>query len=169
MNETLSAVCVAVDTALGGVLLANTLEDWLAGDSGGAQTEESANEPENYGTPPQQARLHLRATVDECPGVPSPGEYRAAVCAPADGTRTRLERIADPDARPGSGKEGYRDDEAGGLQDAGCGSLDGPGGRGICAGSLASGALEPRLAPAAGIVCADRNAGHRRGRLLRPV
>ena len=43
MNETLSAVCVAVDTALGGVLLANMLEDWLAGDSGGAQTEEAAN------------------------------------------------------------------------------------------------------------------------------
>src|SRR5438874_1808844 len=36
-------------------------------------------------------------------------------------------------------------------------------------GVLLANALEPRLAPAAGIVCADRNAGHRRGRLLRPV
>src|SRR5688572_7603798 len=169
MNEALPAVSVAFDTALGGVLLANMLEDWLAGNSGGTATEEAAYESENYGTPPQQTGLRLCPTVDECPGVPPPGEYRATVCIAADSTGTGLERTPDPHTRPGSGNDGHRDDPAGGLQDAGGGCLDGPGGRGICSGSLASGALEPRLASAAGIMRADRNAGDRRGRLLRPV
>ena len=43
-----------------------------------------------------------------------------------------------------------------GLQDLGGGCLDGASGRGVCFGSLAAGALESRLASAAGVVRAHR-------------
>ena len=66
------------------------------------------------------------------------------------------------------GKTGHGDDAAGGLQDFSGGCLDGPGGRGVCPGSLAPGALESRLASAAGAVRAHLHAGDRRGWLLRP-
>ena len=74
---------------------------------------------------------------------------------------------ADPHAGSGPGQDGDRDGEAGGLQDLGGGCLDGPSGRGVCVGSLAAGALESRLASAAGVVRAHRNAGDRRRWLLR--
>ena len=48
------------------------------------------------------------------------------------------------------------DSGTGRFQDAGGGSLDGPGGRRFCAGGFATGALESGLASLAGTVRADR-------------
>src|SRR6185369_12920961 len=167
MSEAQSALHASIDAGLGGVLLANMVEAWLAGNPDCLESVEAANEPPDQRTTPEQTCLHLCAPVDECPGAPPPGEHGAPVCTASDGAGVGVERIGDSRARPGPGHDGYRDDQAGGFQDAGGGCLDGSSRRGICVGSLATGALEPRLASAAGAVCAHRDAGDRRRWLLR--
>src|ERR1700730_14209477 len=162
MSEALSALHASVDAGLGGVLLANMVEAWLVGNPDGLTDAEATNELQNHGTTPEQTGLHLCPSVDECPGAPPPGKYGASVCPADDGAGTGLERIGDPDARPGSGNDRYRDDQAGRFQNSGGRCLDGSSGRGVCAGSFTAGALESRLASAAGVVCAYRDAGDRR-------
>src|ERR1035437_7380800 len=151
MGEALSAIHTPIDAGLGGVLLANMVEAWLAGNPDCLESVEAADELQDHRTTPEQTRLHLCAPVDECPGAPPPGEHGAPVCAASDGAGVGVERIGDSHGRPGPGHYGDRDDQAGGFQDVGGGCLDGPSGRGVCAGSLAAGALEPRLASAAGV------------------
>src|SRR5437867_3984368 len=129
----------------------------------------AANELQDHGTTPEQTGLHLCPPVDECPGAPPPGKHGAPVCTANDGVGTGLERISDSHARPGPGHDGDRDDQTGGFQNSGGRCLDGSGGGGVCAGSLATGALESRLASAAGVVRAHCDAGDRRRRLLRSV
>jgi len=167
MSEVPSALHAPIDAGLGGVLLANMVEAWLAGNPDGLASAEAADESQDHGTTPEQTRLHLCAPVDECPGAAPSGKHGAPVCTADDGAGAGLERIGDSHARPGPGHDGYRDDQAGGFQDFGGGCLDGSSGRGVCAGSLAAGALESRLASAAGVVCAYRDTGDRRRRLLR--
>src|SRR5712692_2108107 len=150
MSQVPSALHAPIDAALGGVLLANMVEAWLAGNPDRLPSMEATDESQDHGTTPQQAGLHLCAPVDPRPGAPPSGKHGAPVCAASDGAGTGLERIGDPHARPGPGNDGDRDDQAGGFQDSGCGCLDGSSGRGVCTGSLAAGALESRLASAAG-------------------
>jgi hypothetical protein len=169
MSDALSALHASIDAGLGGVLLANMVEAWLAGNPDCLESVEAADEPQDHRTTPEQTCLHLCAPVDECPGAPPPGEHGAPVCTANDGVGVGVERIGDSHARPGPGHDGYRDDQAGGFQDAGGGCLDGPSRRGICAGSFATGALESRLASAVGVVCAHRDASDRRRWLLRSI
>src|SRR6266852_5470062 len=169
MNEVPSAPQAPIDAGLGGVLLANMVEAWLAGNPDCLASVEAADEPQDHRNTPEQARLHLCAPVDECPSAPPPGKHGAPVCIANNGAGTGLERIDDPDARPGPGHDGNRDDQARGLQDSGGGCFDGPSGCGVCTGSLAAGALESRLASAIGVVCAHRDVGDRRRWLLRSV
>src|SRR6266436_9166799 len=124
MSEALSALQSPIDAGLGGVLLANMVEAWLVGNRDCCSTVEAADEPQDHRTTPEQTRLHLCAPVDECPGAPPPGEHGAPVCTASDGAGVGLERIGDPDARPGPGHDGDRDDQAGGLQDSRDGCLD---------------------------------------------
>src|SRR6266851_1167713 len=152
MSEALSAIHTPIDAGLGGVLLANMVEAWLAGNPDCLESVEAADESQDHGAAPEQTRLHLCTTVDECPGAPSPGKHGAPVCIANDGAGTGLERIGDSHARPGLGHDGDRDDQTGGFQDSGGGCLDGPSGGGVCTGSFAAGALESRLASAAGVV-----------------
>src|SRR5580704_9623630 len=159
MSEALSAIHTPIDAGLGGVLLANMIEAWLAGNPDRLESVEAADESQDHGAAPEQTRLHLCTPVDQCPGAPPSGEHRAPVRPASDGAGTGLERIIDPDARPGPGYDRDRDDQARGLQDAGGGCLDGPSGRGVCAGGFAAGAIESRLASAAGVVCLHRDAG----------
>src|SRR2546422_10229343 len=134
MSEVPFALQSPIDAGLGGVLLANMVEAWLAGNPDGVTSVEAANELQDHGTTPEQTGLHLCPPVDECPGAPPPGKHGAPVCTANDGVGTGLERIGDSDARPGPGHDGDRDDPAGGFQDARGGWLGGPGGGGVWAG-----------------------------------
>src|SRR6516162_4462209 len=167
MCEAHSAFPTSIDAGLGGVLLANMLEGWLTGDPNFLTSAETAHEPEDLRTPPEQTRLHLFTPIDTGSSAPPSREHRAPVCAAGVGSGTGLEPSRHPHPRPGPGKNRDRDDPAGGLQDLGGGCLDGSSGCGVCLGSLAAGTLEPRLASVAGVVCAHPDAGHRRGWLLR--
>src|ERR1022692_4664374 len=155
MSEVLSALHASIDAGLGGVLLANMVESWLVGNPNGVTNGETTNELQNHGTTPEQTGLHLCPPVDECPGAPPPGKHGAPVCPANDGVGTGLERIGDSHARPGLGHDGDRDDQTGGFQDSGGRCLDGASGRGICTGSLTTGALKSRLASATGVVCSQ--------------
>ena len=66
MSEALSALDASIDAGLGGVLLANMVEAWLAGNPDCLESVEVADEPQDHRTTPEQTRLHLRAPVDEC-------------------------------------------------------------------------------------------------------
>src|ERR1017187_160226 len=122
MSEALSTLHASLDAGLGGVLLANMVEAWLAGNPDClAGAVEVTDEPQDHGTAPEQTRLHLCAPVDECPGAPPSGEHGAPVCTASDGAGTGLTRIGDSHARSGSRNDRHRDDEAGGLQDSGGG------------------------------------------------
>src|ERR1700731_999901 len=169
MSEAPFALQRPIDAGLGGVLLANMVEAWLVGNPNGVTSAEVAHELQDHGTTPEQTGLHLCPPVDQCPGAPPPGKHGAPVCTANDGAGAGLERIGDSDARPGPGHDGDRDEPAGGFQDAGGGCLDGPGGRGVWAGSFTAGALEILLASPAGVVRTDRDTGDRRRRLLRSV
>src|SRR5438874_2378145 len=167
MPQTLSALHTPIDVGLGGVLLANMLVAWLDGHPRILPTGEVTDESQDPGTSPEQTGLHLLTPVDTEPSPPPSGEHGATVCTAREGIGTGLERIPDPHAGSGPGEDGYRDGEAGGLQDVGGGGLDGPSGRGVCVGGLAAGALKSRLASSVGVVRAHRNAGDRRRWLLR--
>src|ERR1019366_7962188 len=143
------------------------LEGWRAGDPLIWSTAETADEPPDCRTSPEQTCLHLLTPVDTWSSTPPSGEHGAPVCTAREGAGTGLERIPDPHPRPGPGEDGYRDGGEGGLQDLGGGYLDGSSGCGICIGSLAIGALKPGLASAAGAGCAHHHTGDRRRWLLR--
>src|SRR5215831_8518135 len=168
MSEALSALRVPIDPGQGGVLLANMLASWLDQDRSLTATAEARDESQDSRAAPPQARLHLLTPVDAGPGSPPSGEYGAPVRLAREGAGTGLERIPDSHPRPGFGKDGNGDDAAGGLQDLSGRCLDGPGGGGVCPGSLAPGALESRLAAAAGTLRTHVHARHRRRWLLRP-
>ena len=169
MSEALSAIHTPIDAGLGGVLLANMVEAWLAGNPDCLESVEVADESQDHGTPPQQTGLRVCASVDAGTSSPPSTEHGAPVCPAGESTGTGLERAVDPHSRPGSGDVGGTDNGAGRLQDPGSGSLDGSGGCGVCLGGLAAGALECRLASPAAVVRTHRNAGDRRGRLLRSI
>ena len=156
MSEALSALRAPIDPGRGGVLLANMLASWLDQDRSLTATAEARDESQDSRTSPPQARLHLPAPVDAGPSSPPSGEHGAPVCPAREGAGTGLERIPDSHPRPGFGKDGNGDDAAGGLQDLSGRCLDGPGGGGVCPGSLAPGALESRLAAPAGTLRAHR-------------
>src|SRR5262252_4595074 len=168
MSEALPALRVPIDLGRGGVLLANMLASWLDQDPSWTAAAEAGDEYEDSRTSPPQAGLHLPAPVDAGPSSPPSGEYRASVRPAREGAGTGLERIPYSHPRPGFGKDGNGDDQAGGLQDLSGRCLDGPGGCSVCPGSLAPGALESRLAAAAGALRAHLHSGDRRGWLLRP-
>src|SRR6516162_9882688 len=168
MSEALSSLRAPIDPGRGGVLLANMLASWLDHDPSWTASAEARDESEDSRTSPQQACLHLSAPVDAGPSSPPSGEHGAPVRLAREGAGTGLERIPDSHPRPGFGKDGNGDDAAGGLQDFSGRCLDGPGGRGVCPGSLAPGAFESRWAAPAGALCAHLHSRHRRGWLLRP-
>src|SRR5579864_2724459 len=66
---------------------------------------------------PQQTSLHLSTAVDAEPSPSPSGEHGAPVRAAGEGAGTGLERIPDPHAGWGLGKDGYPDGGSGGLQD----------------------------------------------------
>src|SRR6266852_3582613 len=168
MSEALSSLRAPIDPGRGGVLLANMLASWLDHNRSLTAAAEARDESEDSRTAPPQAGLHLPAPVDAGPSSPPSGEYGAPVRLAREGAGTGLERIPDSHPRPGFGKDGNGDDAAGGLQDFSGGCLDGPGGRGVRPGSLAPGALESRLAAAAGTLRVHLHSGDRRGWVLRP-
>src|SRR5215469_13103913 len=168
MSEALPSLRAPIDPGQGGVLLANMLASWLDHDPNWTAAAEARNESEDSRTSPPQAGLHLPAPVDAGPSSAPSGEYGAPVRPAREGAGTGLERIPDSHPRPGLGKDGNGDDAAGGLQDFSGRCLDGPGGRGVRPGSLAPGALESRLAAAAGTLRVHLHAGDRRGWVLRP-
>src|SRR6266700_3651162 len=168
MSEALSSLRAPIDPGRGGVLLANMLASWLDHNRSWTAAAEARDESEDSRTAPPQAGLHLPAPVDAGPSSPPSGEYGAPVRLAREGAGTGLERIPDSHPRPGFGRDRNGDDAAGGLQDLSGRCLDGPGGGGVCPGSLAPGAFESRLAAAAGALRAHVHSRRRRGWLLRP-
>src|SRR6516165_1677764 len=168
MSEALSAIRAPIDPRRGGVLLANMLASWLDHAPSLTAAAEARDESQDSRAAPQQAGLHLPAPVDAGTSSPPSGEYGAPVRLAREGAGTGLERIPDSHPRPGFGQDGNGDEAAGGLRDLSGRCLDGPGGRGVRPGSLAPGALESRLAAAAGALRIDVHSGDRRGWLLRP-
>src|SRR6516164_9979401 len=167
MSERLSTLHSALDVGLGGVLVANMVEAWLAGNPDGVTGVEAVNELQAHRTTPQPTGLHLCPPVDECSSAPPSGKHGAPVCTASDGAGTGVERIGDSYTRPGPRHDGDRDEPSRGFQDSGGGCLNGPGGRSVCARSLTTGALESGLASAAGAVRVDCHVGDRRRRMLR--
>src|SRR5215831_17376517 len=125
MSEAPSSLRAPIDPGRGGVLLANMLASWLDHNPSWTASAEARNESEDSRTSPQQAGLHLPAPVDARSSSPPSGEHGAPVRPAREGTGTGLERIPDSHPRPGFGKDGNGDDEAGGLQDLGGRCLDG--------------------------------------------
>src|SRR5215467_10424210 len=169
MSESLAALHAPIDVGLGGVLLANMLAGWLDGDPKVLLPGEAADESQDHRTPPQQTGLCVCSSVDAGTSPRPSREHEAPVCPAGESTGTGLERAGDPHSRPGSGEVGGTDNGAGRLPDTGGGGLHGSGGRGVCVGGLAAGALEFRLASLAAVVRPHRNAGDRRRWLLRSV
>jgi hypothetical protein len=151
----------------GATLLANMLIALVDADSSFMSTQANDEHPDHQRAP-QQAGVHLRASVDPGAGAPQPGEHRTPIRPAGQGVGPGVAATIGTCAGPGSGPVGRPDERARGLQDLGVGRGDGPGRRGVCAGSVASGAVEPRLAPPAGAVRADAHAGDRCRWLLRP-
>src|SRR6266700_2204598 len=168
MSESSAAIHVPIDVELGGSFLANMLAAWIDGDRQSSPSVEAADESHDQRATAEQDRLCVCAPVD--PGAsPSPsGEHGAPVCLEGEGPATGLERFDGSDSRPGSGQVWSTDNGTGGFQNAGSGSLYGAGGCGFCAGGLATGSLEFRLASFAGTVRTDRYPGDRRRWLLQP-
>src|ERR1700741_1215852 len=167
MSTASSSLIVPIDRQLASVIVANMLENWLGCSPHALTTPEVIDEPENLRTAEEQTGLHLCASVNPCVSAPPSGEYRAPVCAAAESYGTGVERTIDPPPRSGFGNIRCPYDGTHGLQDPGSGCFDGPGGRGLCLGGFATGALECRLAPAPGVVCTDAHPRDRRGWLLR--
>src|SRR3974377_4765 len=167
MSATASPLIVPTNFQLASVVVANMLENWLDFSPTALTTAEVIDEPENLRTAEEQASLHLRASVNPCASAPPSGEHRASVCTATEGDGAGLERNVDPHPRSGFGNIRCPYDGPHGLQDPGSGCFDGPGGRGVCLGGFATGALECRLAPAPRVVCADAHPRDRRGWLLR--
>src|ERR1700737_2008495 len=138
MRAALSLPNAPLDAVLGGVLLANMLEGWLASESSILATGE-ADELEDQRTAQKQTGLYICAPVDVGPSAPPSGEHGATVCAAREGPGTGLERSGDPHPRSGPGDIGCPDGRAAGLQDLGGGCLNGPSGRCLCLGVLAAG------------------------------
>src|SRR5580692_1037996 len=169
MSESTATVHVPIGVELGGAVLANMLACWLDGDRESSFSVEVADEHHDQRATPEQDRLCVCASVDAGAG-PSPSrEHGAPVCTERESTGHGLERAVGSDFGRGPGQVGSADNGAGGFQDSGSGSLDGPGGCSVCAGGLATGAFEFGLASIAGAMCTDRYAGDRRRWLLQPV
>src|SRR6266566_3903588 len=62
MSELRAALHTSIDVGLGGVLLANMLAGWLDSDPKGLPTAETAGEPEDHRTSPEQVRHHQEST-----------------------------------------------------------------------------------------------------------
>src|SRR5260370_40571934 len=167
MSTASSLLIAPTDFQLASMVVDNMLEKCLDFPSNVWTTAEVTDEPENLGTTTEQASVHLCAPVDAGASAPPSREYRASVCVAAESYGTGLERIVDPHPRSGFGNLRCPYDGAHGLQDPGSGCFDGPGGRGVCLGSFPTGALECRLAPTPGAMCADSDTRDRRGWLLR--
>src|SRR4030095_3629953 len=167
MRSAVSALQIPIDVGLGGVVLANMLAAWVDDDPKVLPSGEAVDESQDHGTSPEPTSLHLPTPVDAEPSPPPSGEHRTPVCIAREGGGTGLERIPDPHAGSGPGEDGYRNGRTGGLQDLGGGGLAGASRGSVCAGSLATGALESGLASTAGVVRAHRNPGDRRRWVLR--
>ena len=84
----------SIDVELGGVLLANMLEAWLARQPKlFRQLRRQPMNPKITRTSPEPTRLHLLTPVDAWPGAPPSGEHGAPVCTAREGAGTGLERI----------------------------------------------------------------------------
>src|SRR5260370_36627192 len=161
MSESPAAVRALIDVELGGVLLANMLAGWLAGDRERSSSVDVGDEYHDQPATPEQDRLCVCAPVDTGAGPSPSGEHGAPVCAERESLGTGLERFDGSDSGPGSGQVRSTDNGAGGFQDSGSGSLAGGGGRMVCAGGLATGEIAFRLASIAGVVSTDRYTGGR--------
>src|SRR5258707_2055252 len=167
MSTASSSLIVPTDFQLASMIVANMLENCLDFPSNVWTPAEVTDEPENLRTAAEQTGLHLCASVDACASAPPSREHRASVCAAKESSGTGLERNVDPHPRSGLGNIRCPYDGTRGLQDPGSGCFDGSGGRGACLGSFPTGALESRLSPTPGDMCADSDTGDRRGWLLR--
>src|SRR5215469_15350464 len=107
------AVSTLLDTQLGGVLLANMLAGWLVRVSCFLPSaREAGDEPEDHRAAPEQTCIHLCAPVESRPGTSPSGGHGASVCAPREGSGTRLEPSRHSHARPGPRSIGRADDGA---------------------------------------------------------
>src|SRR5476649_1212987 len=125
------------------------LEAWLTAGPELEPTGGAVDEHQDHPATSEQAGVHLYPPVDAGPGAPPSGEHRAAICAAREGAGTGVATHGGPDPGPRPWPVGGADDGPRGLQDAGGGCLDGASGCSVCAGSVATGALEPGLASVA--------------------
>src|SRR6266481_5153441 len=144
------------------------VEAWLVAEPRSISTEEITDERNDRSGTPESAGVRIRQAVDAGPGTPQPGKYGAPIRAARQSVGAGMDAANDPDIGSGPGRIGSSDGGPGGLQDAGSGCLDGSGGGGVCSRGVASGTLEPRLAPPSRAVRADGHVGDRCGWLLRP-
>src|SRR5450631_4612541 len=168
VSQTPVSLTAPIDLPSGAMLLANMLIAMIEEDPTLMPWAEVSDEHEDHASAPEQAGLHLCATVDAGPSSPQSGEHGTPICAQGQGIGARL--AAKVHSRAGSGPGDVRgtDGRTRGLQDPGGRCLDEPGRSSLCPGGVAPCALEPRLASTPGTMRPDAHLGHRRRWLLRP-
>src|SRR5260370_10275190 len=142
MSESLAAAHVPIDVELGSAFLANMLACWLDGDRESSFSLEVADEYHDQRAASEQDRLCVCAPVDDGASPSPSGEHGTPVCAERESPAIGLEQFDRSDSGPGSGQVRSADNGPRGFQDSCSGSFDGTGGRSVCAGSFATGALE---------------------------
>src|SRR5215831_13635121 len=156
-----------IDLAQAGAILADMVAAYLDA-SPPLIAEEKADEhdpvedrPEPSGT----AGMHLHPTVDANAGAVPSREHGASVQSDKQGSNLRMGAGSDSCSRRRSRPVGLISNQPRRLQSAGQRCRPGPCGRDLLPGSVASGALEPGLAPASGALRRHQYSRIRRGRL----
>src|SRR5260370_17316293 len=154
----------APDFVTAGATLANMIESYLAGGAPPADAEGADHDDlQNCRSPSIAASLHLHSSIDAGASPLQSGEHRTPVQSSEQGEVDGLESGTDPDSRPGSWPVRRQSDKSRGLQDIGQRCGHGPSRGHLLPGSLAPGALEPRLPSPARLVRHHQHAANRPG------
>src|SRR4051812_42865305 len=168
MDQAPDPVLATLDLAQAGAILANMIEAWFAGAPPSAEPEGFADDDaEDCRPPPEPPGLHLPASVDPRPGALQPGKYRAPIPAGHQSEWVGLEPRPHPGPRPRSRPVGQGHHQPRRLQNPGERCRHGYGRCRVRHRSVALGALQPAMAPAARTVRHHSNSRDRRGWYLR--
>src|SRR6266853_572460 len=154
----------ALDFTKAGAILADMVESYLAAGASPFEPEGADNDDlQDCRSTSVTGSLHLHSSVDDGAGPLQPGEHGAPIQSGEQSPVSRLESGADPGSRPGSRPVRRANDPSRRLQGSGQRCRHGASRCDLLPGSLAPGALEPRLASPARVM---RHHGNTRDRQM---
>src|SRR6187431_3368201 len=148
----------AFDIAKAGAILADMVISYLAPGASSSDPEEEPDSHEDRRSAPVAAGLHLHPSVNAGSGAVQSGEHGPTIQSDEQGPIARLEPGADSGARSRSWSIRGCREHARGFQEPGWRRGDGPRRCDLLPGSVAIGAVEPRLASPARTLCDHRYA-----------